>query len=94
MSKTVVALLITLALASAQTSCVKVVNSTDDSPYPDNEPSLTFTMDGVTNFTTNSVSGVASQRCYMLSKHGSELSELVFTSIRRNNSHIISPLRV
>ena len=58
MVRAIIGLLVTLALGSAQpnTSCVKVVNSTDASPYSDEEPSLTFTMDGVTNFTANSVS--------------------------------------
>lgn len=57
MSKTIVGvvLLMILALGSAQ-SCVRIVDSPDDaSPYPD-ESSLTFAMEGVTNFTTNNVS--------------------------------------
>ncbi|CAM9792909.1 unnamed protein product, partial [Ectocarpus fasciculatus] len=56
MSKTTMAvvLLMILALGSAQ-SCVRIVDSPEDaSPYPD-ESSLTFAMEGVTNFTNNNV---------------------------------------
>lgn len=57
---TIVALLMVLAHGSAQlnTSCVQIVDSSDagGSPYPDDEPSLTFTMEGATNLKTNTVS--------------------------------------
>eukprot|EP00903_Cladosiphon_okamuranus_P012576 g11773.t1 len=59
---TVVALLMVLAHGSAQTnsSCVRVVDGTAAgvSPYPDDEPSLTFTMEGATNLKTNTVNVV------------------------------------
>ena len=56
----IMALLIFLAQASAQfnSSCVQVMDSAaaGASPYPDDEPSLTFTMEGATNLKTNTVS--------------------------------------
>lgn len=55
-----VLVLIILANVSAQSnsSCVQVVDSTAAgvSPYPDDEPSLTFMMEGATNLKTNTVS--------------------------------------
>ena len=55
-----VLVLMILAHVSAQSisSCVQVVDSTAAgvSPYPDDEPSLTFTMEGATNLKTNTVS--------------------------------------
>lgn len=61
----IMALLIFLAQASAQfnSSCVQVMDSAaaGASPYyPDDEPSLTFTMEGATNLKTNTVSSRSS----------------------------------
>lgn len=59
---TIVALLLILGHGRAQlnTSCVQLVDGTaaDASPYSDNEPSLTFTMAGVTDVQENTVSFV------------------------------------
>eukprot|EP00752_Nemacystus_decipiens_P006426 g5789.t1 len=59
---TIAALLLVLAHVSAQTnsSCVQVVEGAAAglSPYPDDEPSLTFTMEGATNLKTNNVNVV------------------------------------
>lgn len=61
MFRTIIALLI-LAQGSAQfnSSCVQVLNITaaGASPYPDDEPSLAFTMQGATNLKTNTVSSL------------------------------------
>eukprot|EP00903_Cladosiphon_okamuranus_P014706 g13628.t1 len=58
MLTTVFALLMVVANGSAQfnSSCVQIVNSGDGvSPYPDDEPSLAFTIEGATNLKTNTV---------------------------------------
>ena len=61
MARAIVALLVLLALGWGQpgsSSCVQVVNNTagNVSPFTDEASSLTFTMEGVTNFTTSNVS--------------------------------------
>lgn len=89
MVRAIIGLLVTLALGSAQpnTSCVKVVNSTDASPYSDEEPSLTFTMDGVTNFTANSVSWSAAVKLVGYLFGVGEASFMCLRGMARTNHH-------
>lgn len=71
---TTMALLVVLAQGSAQfnSSCVQVLNSTAAgvSPYPADEPSLAFTMEGVTNLKTNNVSSWENRQLVGVGRNG------------------------
>lgn len=82
-----------LAHGSAQTnsSCVQVVGGTAAgvSPYPDDEPSLTFTMEGATNLKTNTVNFL--EDCNSSGRDGTTV-RLVLAFARSSTERLFSKL--